>query len=1184
MLLALAVFSLSLATADATSHVALGGNIAGNAYHTWEPTTTSWVTGNAQGYSEGEAAAFYVEYDGVAGEKFFFHACFEYFDSGGGGAYAFINLVDYNTTYSPTILGTALDAAVSGVSADADATIDLVTYIGVDTTPCETGTVGWKIEFTVDVTTSSGYIYYGAELAEPGAVTVAGTTVPAGQGVSDWHPGTFQAFLKDVTGNRTVNFQPSAIEARADLSFVTTCPDFFAAGPYTYEAITTNAGASPSSNTELVYTLPAGVTYTGFTSTPTATCSAAGQVITCNLSSLPVGDSWTVGLEVTLNSGTSGTLQGSGIVSSDETDPDTSDNTDVCTSTTPVVVSYFSAENTSQGAIEITWRSESESDIVGYNVLAQTEEGLVVLNDEPILAALGTGAEAFNDYSFRAANIGATAFHLEALHGDGMNLADGPFFLGRPEGRLESQPAVPWATIREEHDALASVRLAQLTMDASSRIDAWQDVAAEQQILGLSPGDHALFAGAGDTEPPAVTMLELLVDTDGIQRITFEQLAAAGFNMMGLPSADLAMTVGGQPIPIRVASGPFFGPGAFIEWVGEAAHSLYTSDNVYRLHLDAALAQRVTVSTTPPSGTGSIAPAYMETAELEQDSLYRLWSSNPQDPWLATDMLVFGSPRTWSYSLDIDAFVPGAATPQLEVELMGFTRLAPDPDHHIVADVNGTMVADITFDDAVRHVALADLPAGLLAEGANTVNLTNPADLGVPYDYTGLDSIRVRYPRAFVARDGVLSYASEAQAFMVMGFTSPDVVVYQRDAVGMTRITGVGIMAMGGGQYGARFDGSGAKGEFWISESDATHTPDIRPARADAGIDQGTAQVLVVSHADFIAGLSPWVQARQAQGFQVRVVDIADVIDRFGHGVYGVDGLRDYIRFAAAEMGTESVLLVGSDSYDYHGYLGSGAISFVPTVYAETDPQTKFAPADPLLGDLDDDGVPEIAIGRWPVRTAAQLSDVVAKTLLYDDSAQPREAVFAADVKEDYANFSSDSDGMQAALPGTWSGDRAHIDTLGAGGARSLLLSKLNLGMRLASFVGHSSSRSWTRSGLLSATDAMNLQNSGRPTAILQWGCWNTYYVNPSFDSMAHRFLLTNDRGAALVLGATTITRADSERELGEELMPRLMTPGQTVGQAIIGAKQALDARLPGRVDVQAGWALLGDPTVIIEH
>ena len=31
-------------------------------------------------------------------------------------------------------------------------------------------------------------------------------------------------------------------------------------------------------------------------------------------------------------------------------------------------------------------------------------------------------------------------------------------------------------------------------------------------------------------------------------------------------------------------------------------------------------------------------------------------------------------------------------------------------------------------------------------------------------------------------------------------------------------------------------------------------------------------------------------------------------------------------------------------------------------------------------------------------------------------------------------------------------------------------------------------------------------------------------------------------------------------------------------------AKQALDARLPGRVDVQAGWALLGDPTVVVER
>ncbi len=106
------------------------------------------------------------------------------------------------------------------------------------------------------------------------------------------------------------------------------------------------------------------------------------------------------------------------------------------------------------------------------------------------------------------------------------------------------------------------------------------------------------------------------------------------------------------------------------------------------------------------------------------------------------------------------------------------------------------------------------------------------------------------------------------------------------------------------------------------------------------------------------------------------------------------------------------------------------------------------------------------------------------------------------------------------------------------------------------------------------------MTNYGQPTLVTQWGCWNTYYVSPDYNTLAHRFLLSGDQGAAAVLGASTLTLSSSEELLGQKLMPYLLQPGMTVGQAVHAAKRDLAASNPELPDVLLGWTLLGDPAL----
>jgi hypothetical protein len=60
--------------------------------------------------------------------------------------------------------------------------------------------------------------------------------------------------------------------------------------------------------------------------------------------------------------------------------------------------------------------------------------------------------------------------------------------------------------------------------------------------------------------------------------------------------------------------------------------------------------------------------------------------------------------------------------------------------------------------------------------------------------------------------------------------------------------------------------------------------------------------------------------------------------------------------------------------------------------------------------------------------------------------------------------------------------------------------------MALTSFFGHSGPTEWTFDGPLASAEIGALSNADRPKVVTQRGCWNTYYVAPTANTMAHQF------------------------------------------------------------------------------
>lgn len=130
---------------------------------------------------------------------------------------------------------------------------------------------------------------------------------------------------------------------------------------------------------------------------------------------------------------------------------------------------------------------------------------------------------------------------------------------------------------------------------------------------------------------------------------------------------------------------------------------------------------------------------------------------------------------------------------------------------------------------------------------------------------------------------------------------------------------------------------------------------------------KGQGPYLVVTRPMFLRAVAPLAGYRRAEG--LGVVVSAEPVDQAIRSC----GVRPAM-----------ILLVGDDQ----GTESSREPWFLPArragFYRWRSTQRQDIPSDALWGDLDGDGLPDVPVGRLPVRTAAQAAALVAKIISYE--------------------------------------------------------------------------------------------------------------------------------------------------------------------------------------------------------
>ena len=319
-----------------------------------------------------------------------------------------------------------------------------------------------------------------------------------------------------------------------------------------------------------------------------------------------------------------------------------------------------------------------------------------------------------------------------------------------------------------------------------------------------------------------------------------------------------------------------------------------------------------------------------------------------------------------------------------------------------------------------------------------------------------------------------------------------------------------------GGTYNATATAPGTGPRtIYAFGADRVATPDSVTLHTPSSLTPlaGPVDTIVITTAGLMSAVQPLINLRESQGLHVTPVDIAQVYDAFNFGEKDPQAIRDFL---AATQSAHYVLLVGDASYDPRNFLGlSSNPDLVPTKLINTE--FFQAASDGWFADFANNDQPQMAIGRLPAETPADVSSLVAKIIRYDSLPQGNAFLLASDDEQGFTDASASLLGLLP--PGTVP---TMISRASDNSNRQQLLDAINSSPDLVNYIGHGNADIWGGSWL-SAADAATLTNRGHPAFFVMMTCLNGYFVDPQFDSMAES-LLRAEGGAVAVWASSGIT------------------------------------------------------------
>lgn len=511
---------------------------------------------------------------------------------------------------------------------------------------------------------------------------------------------------------------------------------------------------------------------------------------------------------------------------------------------------------------------------------------------------------------------------------------------------------------------------------------------------------------------------------------------------------------------------------------------------------------------------------------------------NPDDDyWFWKRILSTPGFNTFTLSVPLSLVVTNAGNPRLKVWLFG----GSSTNHAISISFNGHLAGSNTWSGLQAYVMDLPLDPSWLQSGANTL-FFNVANLRNSQVY--LNKLELSYPRRYRAAAGALGFTANSNAVVtVEGFSSPTLSVLDVSDPRRPALVSGFTVDGAGTNYSVSLVPTTPAARYAAFQAGATLPQPTATAVVLAGLASptNTAEFVLIAPAFLAAQAEELAAYRRLQGLASRVVTVESIYDEFGFGLPSPYSVREFLSRAYTNWTVRPryVALIGDGSFDYRNLLGYNDMQ-VPTLMLPTS--LGLYGSDTLLGDFTGDNMPELSLGRLPVRTPAQLLTVINKIKAYEARGvrpDPR-ALLAADFSDSAGNFVLDLSFVSLALSNKYAQQIVYPTTTAA--LRSGIISNLNYGTDLMVYLGHGALDRFGQAGYLLSSDVPALTNGTRLPLVSVMTCVAGDYSQPGNNCIGEELVLAPNGGAIAVIAPTGLSANQDATLLNQRLMRVLRT------------------------------------------
>ena len=930
------------------------------------------------------------------------------------------------------------------------------------------------------------------------------------------------------TANNTAT-ATTTVQRRVDIAVTKTATDpgpdltFSEGESVTYTVTLTNNGPSRATNVVMTDPLPAGFTFSSV-NPGGPTCTFASNTVTCTYAAMNPGATNSIDITGTITTNTT-QITNTASATRTETDTNAANNSASVTITvvSPSVVHMLEMEAVQdpKGKVQITWTTSFEAENLGFNVYRETASGRTQLNKQLIAgsALFAKRGELDSGSSYRWSDrldAGEFAqYTIEDVDLHGVTTLHGP---------------VTPVVIGEIPDAADTDTLADLGSKGGLFVSPRGIGAPRYPVIRSTP---AQLEQQRDLASQAA--IKLMVTEEGWYRVRFAELVAAGF----APGKKLALFAEGIEQPINVTD-------EYLEFYGVGIDTPSGGARAYWLANDKGKAVRIKHDHAKKGA--SVLPRTPFTVMRTERSIYFTALVNNGERENFFGPIVTNTNVTQQLAVENLDRTGGAAS--LEVVLQG----ASDNEHAVQVKVNGQVAGTARYTGMARKGTTMSIPLAMLADGTNTVSLIA---LNGSIDVSVLETVRLTYPHRLVADNDALKVSAAAGSVVnAGGFTSANVrAIDVTDPVDPIELE---VDSQSAGTISVVAPSPGTRSILLIGESRVSAPAQLVPSRPSTwSATTNAADMVIIAARAFVPAAEPLKARRDAEGVATTIVDVQDLYDEFGFGERSPHAIREFLdRTRSWARPPKYVLLVGDASFDPRNYLSLGTFDYVPTKLMPT--YYMKTSSDDWLVDFSDNGLPQLAIGRLPARTAAEAAAMIAKIVARDTTGN------------DQVNFVFDP-----SKTFNFAGAAASLAALTSPPLKTSIVNKpanASFDALLTTYIGHGSIDLWSASKYRGST-AAKLTNTKRPI-VAAMTCLNGYFHDLYMTSFAESLMLNPNGGAVAVWASSTLTEPDPQLEMARAFFAELLG-GATVGEAAMRAKSATSDS-----DVRRSWILFGDPSM----